>query len=79
MQIKTQNHKTIKLWLHVNDPRLIPLLESLALAAGLASNEQRIESVCHARALIERFCAHPLRAEIEYANAVESLLGCCHN
>jgi ATP-dependent exoDNAse (exonuclease V) beta subunit len=47
---------------------LIPLLESLALDAGLARSEQRIEAVRRVRELVARFCAHPLRAEIDSAD-----------
>lgn len=57
-------HKALELWLQVDDPRLIPLLESLTLDAGLATEEQRVEAVRRVRELIERFCAHPLREEI---------------
>lgn len=60
-------HKVLELWLPGDDPRLIPLLESLALNAGLASQEQRTEAVRRVRELIERFCAHPLRPEIDSA------------
>lgn len=63
--IGQMTHKAIELWLHVDDPRLIPLLETLALNARLASAEQRTEAVRHVRELIERFCQHPLYAEID--------------
>jgi len=66
--IGQMTHKAIELWLSVDDPRLIPLLETLALGAGLASEKQRIEAVRRARELIQRFCAHPLRAEIDAAD-----------
>jgi ATP-dependent exoDNAse (exonuclease V) beta subunit len=61
-------HKALELWLHIDDSRLIPLLESLTLDAGLATDEQRVEAVRRVRELIERFCAHPLREEIEHAD-----------
>jgi ATP-dependent helicase/nuclease subunit A len=66
--IGLMTHKALELWLSVDDPRLNPLLESLALNAGLASIEQRIEAVRRVRELIGRFCAHPLRAEIGLAD-----------
>lgn len=66
--IGQMTHKSLELWLHVEDPRLIPLLESLALDAGLATDEQRIEAVRRVRELIGRFCAHSLREEIENAD-----------
>jgi ATP-dependent exoDNAse (exonuclease V) beta subunit len=52
----------------LDDPRLIPLLEALALNAGLASNEQRIEAVRRVRELTGRFCIHSLRTEIDSAD-----------
>jgi ATP-dependent exoDNAse (exonuclease V) beta subunit len=66
--IGQMTHKAIELWLTVDDPRLISLLESLALAAGLATQEQRVEAIRRVRGLIERFCDHPLRAEIQSAD-----------
>ncbi len=66
--IGQMTHKALELWLDHDDPRLIPLLESLALDAGLAIEDQRIEAVRRVRELIERFCAHPLRGEIEAAD-----------
>jgi ATP-dependent helicase/nuclease subunit A len=66
--IGQMTHKALELWLHVDDPHLIPLLESLALDSGLATPEQRIEAVRRVRELIERFCAHPLREEIDHAD-----------
>jgi ATP-dependent helicase/nuclease subunit A len=66
--IGQMTHKALELWLHVDDPRLIPLLESLALDAGLATTDQRVEAVRRVRELIERFCAHPLREEIDQAD-----------
>jgi ATP-dependent exoDNAse (exonuclease V) beta subunit len=66
--IGQMTHKALELWLSVDDPRLITLLESLALGAGLATQEQRVEAVRRVRELIERFCTHPLRDEIESAD-----------
>lgn len=61
-------HKALELWLHADDVRLTPLLESLALGAGLATAAQRTEAVRRAFELIDRFCAHPVRAEIDAAD-----------
>ena len=66
--IGQMTHKAMELWLSVDDPHLIPLLESLALDAGLARREQRIEAVRRVRELIKRFCEHPLRVEIDSAD-----------
>ena len=66
--IGQMTHKALELWLSVDDPRLIPLLESLALGAGLATQEQRVEAVRRVRELIERFYTHPLRDEIDSAD-----------
>jgi len=66
--IGQMTHKVMELWLSVDDPRLVPLLESLALNAGLARSEQRFEAVRRVRELIERFSVHPLRAEIDSAD-----------
>lgn len=65
--IGQMTHKVLELWLAVDSPRLLPLLESLALDAGLATQAQRVEAVRRVRELIERLCAHPLRAEIDSA------------
>lgn len=67
--IGTMTHKALELWLSSDDPRLIPLLETLALDAGLASQEVRIEAVRRVRELIERFCIHPLFEEITNSDA----------
>jgi ATP-dependent exoDNAse (exonuclease V) beta subunit len=61
-------HKALELWLSADDPRLPPLLEVLALDAGLAAPEQRVEAVRRVRELIARFCDHPLRGEIASAD-----------
>jgi ATP-dependent exoDNAse (exonuclease V) beta subunit len=66
--IGQMTHKALELWFHVDDPQLIPLLESLTLDAGLATDEQRVEAVRRVRELIGRFCAHPLWEEIEHAD-----------
>jgi ATP-dependent helicase/nuclease subunit A len=66
--IGTITHKALELWLSVDDIRLIPLLEALSLDAGLATQEQRIEAVRRVRGLIERFCDHPLKGEIDSAD-----------
>ena len=66
--IGQMTHKAMELWLSVDDSRLIPLLETLALSAGLSRNEQRAEAVRHVYELIGRFSVHPLRAEINSAD-----------
>ncbi len=63
-------HKAIELWLFPDNPRLIPLLETAALQAGLAQKTQRDHAVRHAAALLTRLQAHPLRKEIEAAKEV---------
>ncbi len=68
--IGQMTHKAIELRLSADDPRLISLLESLALDAGLAMQEQRVEAVRRTHKLIKRFYAHPLRTEIDSANQV---------
>jgi ATP-dependent helicase/nuclease subunit A len=52
-------HKAIELWCFLDETRLIPLLESAALNAGLASEEQRVEAVRRARELLERLKLDP--------------------
>jgi ATP-dependent exoDNAse (exonuclease V) beta subunit len=52
-------HKAIELWCFPDDPLLIPLLESAALNAGLAGEEQRVEAVRRARELLERLKLDP--------------------
>ena len=66
--IGNMTHKALELWLPVDDPRLNRLLEALALDAGLAAPEQRVEAVRRVRELIARFCDHPLRGEIASAD-----------
>jgi len=66
--IGQMTHKALELWLSVDDSRLIPLLESLALDAGLAIQAQRVEAVRRVHRLIERLCAHPLRIKIDSAD-----------
>ena len=53
-------HKAIELWCFPEDPNLIPLLESAALNAGLASEEQRVEAIRQTMELLQRLRAHPL-------------------
>jgi|CXWL01.1.fsa_nt_gi ATP-dependent helicase/nuclease subunit A len=52
-------HKAIELWCFPDDPRLIPLLESAALNAGLAGEEQRVEAVRRAHELLGRLNLDP--------------------
>jgi ATP-dependent helicase/nuclease subunit A len=61
-------HKAIELWCFPEDPNLIPLLESTALNAGLASEEQRVEAIRQTMELLQRLRAHPLWDE---ANSVD--------
>ena len=58
-------HKAIELWLFPDNPRLIPMLETTALNAGLTSKEQQTAAVRKARELLERFRQHPLWDEID--------------
>jgi ATP-dependent exoDNAse (exonuclease V) beta subunit len=60
-------HKAIELWLFPGDPRLLPLLESAALDAGLADKAQRVSAINEVVGLLGRLAAHPLQAEIEAA------------
>ena len=61
-------HKAIALWLFPEDPRLIPLLESEALGAGLAFRSQRQAAIRHASALLARLKNHPVYQEIQEAS-----------
>lgn len=60
-------HKAIELWLAPGDPRLGKLLDTSALAAGLASPEQRKAAVSHATELLQRFYESSLWKEIDGA------------
>jgi hypothetical protein len=60
-------HKAIELWLFPEDPRLIPMLETAALNAGLAQKTQCSLAVHHAMDLLTRLQDHPLRKEITAA------------
>ncbi len=60
-------HKAIERWLFPDDAHLIPMLESAALNAGLASTEQRIEAVRRVRELLGRLRDHPLWDEMNSA------------
>ncbi len=60
-------HKALELWLFPGNPRLDKLLETAALNAGLASEQQRSEAVHRARQLLERLRAHPIWQEIDGA------------
>lgn len=61
-------HKAIELWLFPDDARLIPMLETLTLSAGLASKGQRIAAVRRAVELLGRLRAHTLWEEIDSAD-----------
>ena len=63
-------HKAIELWLLPEDPRLIPMLETAALNAGLAQKSQRSAAVHHAIDLLARLKDHPLRKEVEAATQI---------
>ena len=63
-------HKAVELWLFPEDPRLIPMLETAALNAGLAQKSQCSLAVHHAMDLLTRLQDHPLRKEITAAMEV---------
>jgi len=58
-------HKAIELWLFPEDARLIQLLETVVLNAGLSSSAQRVEAIRRTVELLERLRAHPLWDEID--------------
>jgi ATP-dependent helicase/nuclease subunit A len=60
-------HKAIQLWLFPGDARLVPLLETTVLNAGIAQPKQRLEAVRRVIRLLERLQAHPLWNEINSA------------
>ncbi len=60
-------HKAIELWLLPGDPRLLPLLETAALDAGLAMEVHREAAVNEAVELLGRLAAHLIRQEVESA------------
>jgi ATP-dependent helicase/nuclease subunit A len=62
-------HKAIQLWLFPGDDRLIPMLETASLNAGLASLRQRAEAIRRTVELLQRFRQHPLWEEINTAQA----------
>jgi ATP-dependent helicase/nuclease subunit A len=62
-------HKAIQLWLFPEDDRLIPMLESAVLNAGLATLSQRAEAVRRTVQLLQRFRNHPLWEEINSAQS----------
>jgi ATP-dependent helicase/nuclease subunit A len=62
-------HKAIELWRFPEDARLIPVLETAALNAGLTSSEQQVKAVRRAVELLGRLRAHPLWEEINSAKA----------
>ena len=57
-------HKAIELWLFPDNARLIPLLETAVLNAGLANSTQRVEAIRRTVELLERLRVHPLWEEI---------------
>jgi ATP-dependent exoDNAse (exonuclease V) beta subunit len=61
-------HKAIEVWLFPEDARLIPLLETTVLNAGLSSAEQRVEAIRRTMELLGRLRAHPLWEEINSAD-----------
>lgn len=63
-------HKVIELWLFPGDSRLLPLLETSALDAGLADKVLREAAANEALELLGRLATHPLRAEIDSAQEV---------
>ena len=60
-------HKAIELWCFPDDLRLIPLLESAALNAGLAGEEQRVEAMHRAHELLERLKLDPFWEKLNSA------------
>jgi ATP-dependent exoDNAse (exonuclease V) beta subunit len=67
--IGTMVHKAIELWLFPGDPRLVSLLQTTALDAGLAEEVHREAAVQEAIELLVRFYDHPIRKEIEASAA----------
>ena len=63
-------HKALELWILPENPKLIPLLETAVLNAGLAVPSQRSKAVQRAVELLTRLQDHPIRAEIEAAELV---------
>ena len=61
-------HKAIELWLFPDNARLIPMLETLTLNAGLASEGQRVAAIRRTVELLERLQTHPLWDEINSAD-----------
>ncbi len=57
-------HKAIELWLFPDDAGLVPMLETLTLNTGLASEKQRVTAVRRTLELLSRLRAHPLWEEI---------------
>lgn len=60
-------HKALELWLFPGNPRLDHLLETSALNAGLASEQQRTAATHRAWKLLERLHAHPIWEEMDGA------------
>jgi ATP-dependent helicase/nuclease subunit A len=60
-------HKAIQLWLFPGNARLIPLLETTVLNAGIADRKQRAEAVHKVIRLLERLQTHSLCNEINTA------------
>jgi ATP-dependent helicase/nuclease subunit A len=60
-------HKAIELWLFSDDAKLRPILETLTLNAGLASEKQRVAAVRRTLELLGRLRTHPLWDEIASA------------
>jgi ATP-dependent exoDNAse (exonuclease V) beta subunit len=63
----TMVHKAIQYWLFPVDSHLIPLLEAVAINAGIASEEQRAKVVRRAFELLERLRSHPIWEKINMA------------
>ena len=60
-------HKAIQLWLFPENDRLVPMLETAVLNAGLASLRQRAEAIRRTVELLQRFRLHPLWEKINSA------------
>lgn len=62
-------HKAIELWLFPGDSRLVTLLETAVLSAGLASSQQRVEAIRRTMELLGRLRSHPIWEDINSAES----------
>ncbi len=61
-------HKALQRWLFPGDPAFLNLLESEAHRSGLVSAANCQEVIAQATQLLERFQAHPIWQEIQFAH-----------